>query len=144
MISTKNPAARPLVDAATGLDRSSSLYKGYLQKKTRKGSWQRRFFFILTTGRGATFLAYSKTDKISDPILASMDLCQAGPVELLSDRRCFGIHWDKHRLFMAANPAEALGWVNSIKRIQAEATREWGAMKKQSPGGASCCCCTIV
>ena len=71
-----------------------------------------------------------------------MDLCQAGPVELLKDdkRCCFGLQWDKHRMFMASNPAEALEWVESIKRIQSEAKQEWGVNKSYKATKPSSCC----
>lgn len=135
---------RPLVDLAGSIPRERALARGYLKKRTSKGTWQRRYFLILPSGRGSTYFAYAKTDAPRDTLLASLDLAQSGPVSLLpEDKRCFGLQWDKHRVFMAASAEEAAEWVETMRRVQVEAAerrQEWGSTPKRQEVSKTACC----
>jgi len=143
---TKNP----LVVAAAAVERTRAIARGYLKKKTSspsKNVWQRRFFFILPGENGGSYyLAYCKTDAPGSPILASMDLAQAGSVHVVEGdgNGCqFGLQWDKHRVFLASSAEECQMWVSTIKRVQAEASRrgakDWGAGSKRAENKPACC-----
>ena len=135
---------RPLVELAGSIPRERALARGYLKKRTSKGTWQKRYFLVLPSNRGATYFAYAKSDGPSDTLLASLDLAQAGPVEVLwEDKRCFGLQWDKHRVFMAASPEEAAEWVETMRRVQVEAAerrQEWGTTPKRPESSKTTCC----
>jgi hypothetical protein len=156
----------PLVVAAEAVERSRAIARGYLKKQSSgKSAWQRRFFMILPGESGSYFLAYSKTEALDSPILASMDLAQAGAVHAVEGgdgRGCqFGLQWDKHRVFMAGNADECQMWISTIRRVQAERARrggaggsggagakDWGggrrsADKAGSGGSGGCCGCSV-
>ena len=145
----------PLVQAAQAVSRSRALARGYLKKKSssRTGAWQRRYFMILPGEGGAYFLAYSKTEAADSPILASMDLAQAGAVQVVEADACqFCLQWDKLRLFAAASADECAMWVGTIRRVQAERSgrragggggggggaKEWGQRAAGSEGSRCC------
>lgn len=140
----------PLVLAAQAISRSRALARGYLKKKSssRTGAWQRRYFFILPGDGGSYFLAYAKTEAPDSPILASMDLAQAGGVQLVEADACqFCLQWDKLRAFAAASADECQMWVGTIRRVQAERSgrraggggKEWGQRAAASSEGGRCC-----
>ena len=145
----------PLVLAAQAVSRSRALARGYLKKKSssKSGAWQRRYFFILPGEGGAYFLAYSKTEAADSPILASMDLAQAGAVQQVEADACqFALQWDKLRAFTAASADECAMWVGTIRRVQAERSgrraggggggagaKEWKGGRGGGEGGGTCC-----
>ena len=143
----------PLIAAAEAIERSRALARGYLKKqstKQGKSIWQRRFFMILPGQHGSYYLAYSKQDAPGSPILASMDLSQAGGVYQLEGLGgChFALKWDKLREFQCSTADECAMWVGTIRRVQSEGRRgakEWGepgsraAAEKRATGG----CCTL-
>ena len=144
----------PLIAAAEAIERSRAVARGFLKKKSSvKNLWQRRFFLILPgdSDRGVTYyLAYSKTEAPGSPILASMDLSQAGAVHTVEGdgNGCqFGLLWDKPRYFMASSVDECQMWVATIRRLQAETQRrgggkDWNSKRPSGKGkaeGGSCC-----
>jgi hypothetical protein len=118
----------PLVVAAEAVQRERAIARGYLKKRSSgKNVWQRRFFMVLPGEGGAFYLAYAKTPE--GPILASMDLAQAGAVHAVEGDGLgcqFGLQWDKHRVFSASSADECMMWVNTIRKVQAERKRGGG------------------
>ena len=129
----------PLVLAAEAVERGRAIARGYLKKRSSvKNVWQRRFFMVLPGVDGSYYLAYAKTP--DGPILASMDLGQAGPVHAVEadGLGCqFGLQWDKHRVFCASSADECQMWVTTVRKVQAEKARRGGGGSGGGGGGGS-------
>jgi hypothetical protein len=160
----------PLILAAELIARSTASHQGWLQKLSSSGRWSKRYFLLLPGAGAQRFLVYYRSANPEAPILASMDVSQAGdPAVSPGDSSgCeFSIFWDKQRRFRAGSPEEAARWVACIAAAQgrkrgggargaaaagfqsgeggfspgAEKGRDWG---ERPPAGGGQCCCAVV
>mmetsp|Transcript_11776 Transcript_11776/g.27279 ORF Transcript_11776/g.27279 Transcript_11776/m.27279 type:complete len:181 (-) Transcript_11776:307-849(-) len=133
--SETNVPAGPSVGSHSGDDG----YKcGYLQKKTKSGQWQRRWFE--TNG---VFLTYYKNKKMSK-LLAAVNLPQVGDIAVMEpdaenddtvDGGCFSIQLNSREYILkAADHEEALAWVKVLTKLKAESGA--GAPAPSSDGAA--------
>ena len=160
----------PLILAAEAIARSTAQHQGWLHKLSSSGRWSKRYFLLLPGAGTQRFLVYYRSANPEAPILASMDVSQAGDPALSpgDSTGCeFSIFWDKQRRFRAGSPEEAARWVACIAAAQARkrggGSRGAAAAGFQSgeggfsPGGAEKgqawgerppaggkCCCTVV
>ena len=75
----------PLIIAAERTPASRATHSGWLHKHSTGGKWSRRFFVILPSvdKRNVSYLVYYKTSAPNAPMLAAMDLSQAGDASLV-------------------------------------------------------------
>lgn len=143
-VGTKNP----LIIAAEKIPAARATHAGWLQKHSSNNRWSKRYFLILPSAekRGVSFLVYYKSAAPNSPMLAAMDLSQAGdPAMVPRDAdetgtgALFGLQWDKYRRFRASGPEEAARWVASIAAAQGRkgAAAGRGAAGGYQSGGAS-------
>jgi hypothetical protein len=156
----------PLIIAAESLARSSATHAGWLQKLSSSGRWSKRYFLLLPGAGTSRFLVYYRSANPEAPILASMDVSQAGDPALAPDNSSeFSIFWDKQRRFRAGSPEEAARWVACIAAAQARKARggarpaagyqaggdafspsdkapTWG--ERRPPADSRECCCAVA
>jgi hypothetical protein len=126
-----SPKCNPLIVAAESISRSSAIHSGWLQKLSSSGKWTKRFFLLLPGPGASRFLVYYRSDNPEAPILASMDVSQAGePAQAGVDSCEFTIYWDKLRRFRAGSPEVAARWVACIAAAQAR--KRGGGMRGAS------------
>eukprot|EP00622_Pseudochattonella_farcimen_P004623 FR740035.1.p1 GENE.FR740035.1~~FR740035.1.p1 ORF type:complete len:209 (+),score=6.41 FR740035.1:66-629(+) len=123
--SESNVPAGPL-EPVGGRAWNADHYKcGYLQKKTKSGQWQRRWFE--TNG---VFLTYYKNKKMAK-LLAAVNLPQVGEIAVIEpdaenddtvEGGCFSTQLNSREYILkATDEAEAQAWVEVLTKLKTDA-----------------------